>query len=83
MGREEVREDRVILQLNPAIPVFVVGANGWPEGNGRCIAFIDYSEEDFTLWKVAMDGDGSVYDVPQSHIRLQFNISMGRVKRAA
>lgn len=71
-----------ILQLNPSIPVEIIGKpygeKAWPHGKGLCVALIDYSEEHFTLWKVAMDESGEIYDVPQSHVRLQTNISMGR-----
>lgn len=72
----------MILQLDPEIPVFVIkGDGGWPEGPGYCIGWIDYSQEHSTLWKVAMDDGGEVWDVPQSHVRLQFNISMQRHPR--
>lgn len=73
----------MMLQLDPPIPVFIVAGNGWPEGSGYAMGWIDYSQEHFTLWKVAMDAGGAVFDVPQSHIRLQFNVSMGRVRQAA
>ena len=52
----------MILQLDPAIPVTVVEGHGWPTGKGVCVGWIDYSREDFTLWKVAMDADGAVWD---------------------
>lgn len=61
------------------IPVDVVEGYGWPAGKGFCLAWLDYSQEHFTLWRVAMDTDGEVYDVPQSHVRLQNNVSMGRI----
>lgn len=69
----------MILQLDPSIPVLVVEGYGWPAGKGTAIALIDYLSEHFTLWKVGMDSDGAIWDVPQSHVRLQTNISMGRV----
>jgi hypothetical protein len=70
----------MILQLDPPIPVFVVEGWGGPGGEADCFAWVDYSQEHFTLWKVAMRVGGAVFDVPQSHVRAQFNISMGRLK---
>ena len=69
-------------QLNPPIPVHVIAkstSRTWPEGPGYAIAMIDYSQEHSTLWKVAMQAGGEVWDVPQSYVRLQHNISMERV----
>jgi hypothetical protein len=75
------RETSMILQLNPTIPVWVEARDGaWPGGNGYAIALMDYSQEHNTLWLVAMDDNGQMWWVPQSHIRMQFNPSMGRIK---
>lgn len=63
----------MILQLNPAIPVYIPSR----QQEGYAIALIDYSQEHFTLWKVALE-NGEIWDIPQSGVRLQKNISMGR-----
>ncbi len=62
----------MILQLNPPIPVFTT------QGSGQCVAWIDYSQDHNTLWKVILDGTGEVWDFPQSQIRGVENFSMGR-----
>jgi hypothetical protein len=56
----------------------IVDGGGWPAGKAIAIAWIDYSQEHSTLFKVAMDDGGEIWDVPQSHVRLQTNISMRR-----
>lgn len=71
----------MLTQLNPLLPVYVIAGNGWPSGPGYCVAWLDYSQEHFTLWKIVMDSDGAAWDIPQSHVRLQFNPSMGRPER--
>lgn len=68
----------MILQLEPSLPVFVVAGTGCPTGKGRCFVLIDYGCEEFTLFKIAMDATGEIYDVPQSHVRFQNNMSLGR-----
>ena len=62
----------MIVQLNPMIPVHT------PKGEGYAIALIDYSQEHSTLWKVALDADGGIWDFPQSEVRLCWNFSMER-----
>lgn len=76
----------MIVQLDPMIPVLVVAAPGnhvgravWPGGLGFAVALTDYSQEHPTLWKVAMQDGGVVWDVPQSYIRLRWNASMERM----
>jgi len=64
----------MMLQLNPPIPVFVVG-----KGAGFAVGWIDYSQEHDTLWKVIITATGEVWDVRQSQIRGELNISLGRV----
>lgn len=63
----------MILQLNPMIPVHVVG-----KGQGFAFAMIDYSQEHDLMFVVAMDDNGEVWTVPNFNIRLQRNISLGR-----
>ena len=76
------REDgSVIVQLDPSIPVDVLRGTGeasWPAGKGYALAWIDYSQEHFTLWKIVMDATGEIWDVPQSDVRVQRNVSMVR-----
>ena len=69
----------MILQLNPQIPVYLDDFNSLNE-TGRAIGWIDYSEENNLLWIVALDSNGTVWIVPNHYVRLQFNISLGRVK---
>ena len=69
----------MILQLSPPIPVFIPPSdNAWPSGGGYCLGWIDYSQEHATLWKVAFDEDGKLWDIPQPFVRLQKNASMER-----
>lgn len=73
----------MILQLSPPIPVQILARPGatWPSGHGQALALIDYSPEHYTLWKVALDSDGQIWDIPQNYIRLQENQSLGRLCR--
>jgi hypothetical protein len=71
----------MILQLNPMLPVWIeANDKAWAAGSGYAIALMDYSQEHNTLWLVAMDDNGQMWWVPQSHVRLQFNPSIGRIK---
>ena len=63
----------MIVQLDPYIPVDT------PRGPGFCIAWIDYSEDHDTLWKVIITATREVWDVPQPLVRGVKNITMGRV----
>lgn len=63
----------MMLQLNPSIPVEVIG-----KGTGECVGWIDYSKEDDLMWIVALDSDGKVWTVKNSQIRFIKNISLGR-----
>ena len=63
----------MILQLNPSIPVEVIG-----KGTGECVGWIDYSCEANLLWIVALDSNGEVWCVPNSDIRFIKNYSIGR-----
>ena len=71
----------MMIQLNPMLPVWIeANDKAWPGGNGYAIALMDYSQEHHTLWLVATDAAGELWWVPQSHVRMQYNPSMGRVK---
>lgn len=73
-----------LIQLNPPIPVKVVPKEGngpaWPTGPGHCFGWLDYTQEHNTLWLIGYDTNGELWWVPQSHVRLQTNISMDRPK---
>lgn len=62
-----------MLQLNPSLPVFVVG-----RGKGEAIGWLDYGKEDNLIWVVAMNDSGEVWCVPNPDIRLLTNYSIGR-----
>lgn len=65
----------MIQQLDPPIPVYVEG-----RGNGVAIGWIDYSCEYHLFWIIAFDNSGEVWTLPNPQIRLQKNITMGRVQ---
>jgi hypothetical protein len=63
----------MFVQLNPPIPVFVVG-----RGKGCAIAVIDYGQEHNLIWVTAMDASGEIWCAPNPSVRLQTNWTMGR-----
>lgn len=63
----------MILQLNPSIPVEILG-----KGKGETIFLIDYGAEWDLLWVVALDSNGEVWTVPNKDIRFIKNYSLGR-----
>lgn len=65
----------MLTQLNPSIPVTVTSKDNQA---GECIAMIDYGPEHHVLWGVALDSTGEVWWVPNDHVRLCENFSMGR-----
>lgn len=62
-----------ILQLNPPIPLTT------PKGNGLAWIVIDEGVEHDLLWVVAIDESGEIWTYPNSQIRAQQNITMGRI----
>ncbi len=46
-----------------------------------CVAWLDYTEDHNTLWKVCITETGEFWDLPQSQVRGVQNISMGRMKK--
>lgn len=62
----------MIIQLNPQIPM------SCPQGNGRAIAMIDYSEEHNIIWVIAIDKTGEIWSYQNPEVRMQKNITMGR-----
>lgn len=65
----------MILQLNPQIPVYVVG-----KGKGYALALMDYSQDHSLLWLVAMNDTGEMWCVPNEKVRAQWNYSLDRTK---
>ena len=63
-----------MLQLNPPIPVYVVDK----KVNALAHGWIDYGPEFDLLWICGLNSTGEVWIVPNSKIRLQNNITMGR-----
>lgn len=63
----------MLIQLNPTIPMST------PKGNGYAIAMIDYSQEHNISWVVAIDSTGEIWTYPNPLVRMQKNITMGRV----
>jgi hypothetical protein len=64
---------KTTTQLNPQIPVET------SKGAGFCVAWIDYSQEHNTLWRVLITATREYWDLPQPEIRGVENVSMGRV----
>lgn len=69
----------MILQLNPTIPIYVVESDRHPSGNGLAFCLIDYSIEHNVLWGVAFDVTGEVWCIENKYIRMQKNVSVGRL----
>jgi hypothetical protein len=63
----------MILQLDPPIPLET------PKGKGFAHFLIDYSQEHNLLWVVFIDSTGECWVYDNKEIRLQKNITMGRV----
>lgn len=64
----------LMTQLNPTIPVMVTSKDNQ---KGTAIAWLDYGQEHYVIWGVALDS-GEVWWVPNSEIRLQSNWTMQR-----
>ncbi len=60
-------------QLNPTIPMIC------PKGKGYAIGVIDYSEEHHLMWIIALDSTGEIWTYSNPEVRIQNNITMGRV----
>jgi hypothetical protein len=63
-----------ILQLDPPIPMTVLG-----KGDGYAIAMLDYSQEHHIHFVVAMDETGEIWTMPNPMVRMQKNITLGRI----
>ncbi len=62
----------VLLQLNPSIPLTT------PKGKGLAVLVMDLSEEHHLQWVVIDDVTGEVWCWPNTHVRGQSNVTMGR-----
>jgi hypothetical protein len=60
-------------QLNPTIPVIT------PRGKGYAIGMVDYSQDHDLVWIVAQDSNGEIWSWCNSEVRMQTNITMGRL----
>ena len=63
----------MFTQLNPTIPVHVVG-----KGDGYAIGMIDYGQEHNLIWVTALDESGELWCAPNHKVRLGKNWTMGR-----
>jgi hypothetical protein len=63
-----------ILQLNPPIPVTVIG-----KGDGYAMAMIDYSQEHHIYWVCFIDESLECWTVDNTMIRAQKNVSLKRI----
>jgi hypothetical protein len=63
----------MIVQLNPQLPVFIEG-----KGTGYAFAMIDYSQDHYLHFVIAMDDSGEIWTVPNNKVKMQFNYSLGR-----
>lgn len=62
-----------MLQLNPPIPLTT------PKGEGYALFLIDYSPEYDLMWVVAIDGTGEIWTFRNQEVRMQKNITLGRI----
>jgi hypothetical protein len=50
-----------------------------PKGEGYAIGIIDYSQEHHLVWVIAIDATGEIWSFSNPHVRMQQNITMGRI----
>lgn len=64
----------MILQLNPAIPVFSVPhqEEGWAH------VIFEYGQEDYVYFLVALDGSGEIWVLPNTDLRFTKNFTQHR-----
>jgi hypothetical protein len=67
-----------IQQLNPPLPVFVVG-----KGSGLAHLVIDYGPEYHLHFVVFIDDTTECWTVPNTEIRAQFNQTLGRINNVS
>jgi hypothetical protein len=61
-----------MIQLNPMLPVFT------PMGTGYAFAAIDYSQEHFLIFVIALDVDGTIHMFSNKEVRFQWNKTLNR-----
>ncbi len=62
----------MIAQLNPTLPVDT------PKGKGLAFLVLDYGEEHFLYFTVAIDASREIWTFPNTKIHVQENITFGR-----
>lgn len=63
-----------ILQLHPMLPVFIPSMNK----EGYAFAIIEYSQEDYLFFAVALDDTGEIWIKSNRDVRFCKNVTMGR-----
>jgi hypothetical protein len=69
-----------VIQLNPQIPLLVVGGSGWkgPTGKGVALFVIEGGRDDNLIWTIAFDDGGAIWCVDNRYVRAVSNITYGR-----
>ena len=62
----------MILQLNPPIPLIT------SKGKGLAHLVIDMGAEHHLLWVVFLDDGGACWTFPNTEVKAQANVTMGR-----
>jgi len=62
----------MIIQLNPPIPLQT------PKGNALAHFLIDYGPESHLLWVCFQNETGEIWSWPNTEVRAEKNISLGR-----
>lgn len=63
-----------IIQLDPPLPLHIL-----EKGNGYAHFLIDYGIEEHLFWIVFLDDTGECWTVPNPKVRMQYNVSLGRI----
>lgn len=62
-----------IIQLNPPLPILT------PKGKGLAWLVVDYGCEHHLMWTVAINETGEIWTYPNTEVRAEKNITMGRI----
>lgn len=70
----------MILQLNPPIPMAIVGGHDWagPTGDGMAILVLDNGPDHHLVWTIVLDATGQVWSAENPNVRARPNITWGR-----
>ena len=60
-----------MLRLDPSIPVHC------PKGRGRAFLALDYSEDHFLFFTIAIDKTGEIWTYPNCDVRVLGNVTLG------